>query len=322
MTDKIDIRQVKSLVSSGNLNELESLMLKEKQVDCPVIHRFSPGIYIREVFIPADTFAIGHKQKTEHLNVFLTGKVTMLNEDGSTTELIAPMIFTGQPGRKCGYISEDTVWLNIYNTEEKDVQKLEDMYLDKNPLPEGYIKKVNRSIDNQDYLKVLEEYGFDEKTVRTQSENKDDQTDFPDGGYKVAVMESDIEGKGLFATAGICPDEIIAIARLGVLRTPAGVYTNHSISPNAKMVMVENDIFLVSTKDIKGCAGGLIGEEITIDYRQALSLQIGVKKCHGIATAIIGGAVIGGVASTWDQKNRLEVLNLLQTHRQQQVQRQ
>ena len=116
---------------SKTLEAVESKMLDINQVECPVVHRFGPGIYIREVTIPADSFAIGHKQNFEHMNVFLKGRVTMLNEDGSTTELKAPMIFVGQPGRKIGYIHEDMVWLNIYATNETDIEKLEAHYFKK-----------------------------------------------------------------------------------------------------------------------------------------------------------------------------------------------
>jgi hypothetical protein len=41
------------------------------------------------------------------------------------------------------------------------------------------------------------------------------------------------------------------------------------------MVLRDNgNIDLVAKKAINGCQGGNLGEEITIDYRQALSLAI------------------------------------------------
>ena len=257
---------------------LEERMLKEPQVDCPVIHRFGPGIYIREVNIPADTIAIGHRQREKHLNVFLKGKITMLLEDGTTKILTAPMIFVGQPGRKCGYIHEEVIWLNVYSTEERNVEKLEARFLDKSMPDEEYIRKVDCTIDREDYAKVLKEFGFDEKTARSQSENKEDQIPFPEGGYKVSTGKSNIEGTGLFATATIEPGEEIAPARLEGKRTPAGVYTNHSAHPNAEMVKRGGDIYLVAKKTIKGCLGGYLGEEITTSYRQ--SLILGGLKCR------------------------------------------
>jgi len=39
------------------------------------------------------------------------------------------------------------------------------------------------------------------------------------------------------------------------------------------VLLPNNDIDLVAIRDIDGCKGGSLGEEITIDYRQALSLS-------------------------------------------------
>ena len=116
-----------------DIASVESKMLQHEQVECPVIHRFSPGLYIREVKIPADTLALGHHQKFEQLNLFLSGKITMLNDDGTTSELTAPMFFTGPPGRKIGYAHEDVVWLNVYPNpyDETDIDKLESHWVEK-----------------------------------------------------------------------------------------------------------------------------------------------------------------------------------------------
>ena len=64
----------------------------------------------------------------------LAGRVTMLNDDGSTTEYKAPMIFVGKPGRKIGFVHEDMTWLNVYpnvENEQLNITKLEDKYLTK-----------------------------------------------------------------------------------------------------------------------------------------------------------------------------------------------
>jgi hypothetical protein len=260
---------------------LESTFLKQPQVDCPVVHRFGPNIYIREVTIPAGSLSIGHYQKTTHLNNMLTGRVTIINEDGSHTELIAPQTFVSKPGRKIGYIHETIVWQNIYATDETDVEKLEAMFLDKSQTWQEHQKNqqlllsFDHSEDIADYYAAIADYGFDQETVQQQVQNLDDQCDFPLGGYKVMVAPSKIDGKGLFATGNFKIDEIIAPARINGLRTPAGRFTNHSKNPNAKMILLDNgDINLVSNMIIDGCKGGNLGNEITIDYRQALSLTI------------------------------------------------
>lgn len=263
------------------LQVVEKTMLDMPQVDCPVIHRFGPGVYIREVTIPADTFAIGHHQNFEHMNVMLKGRVTVLNDDGSTSELVAPMMFVGKPGRKIGYIHEDVVWLNVYATAETDVETLENTFITKSSTwlesqaAKNGLALLKSTVDADDFQNVLDEFGFTAEQAREQAENEADMIDLPFGGYKIKVDSSAIEGKGLFATAAIGPGELVAPARIGGKRTIAGRYTNHSVSPNAQMVMLDNgDISLVAIKQISGCRGGENGEEITINYREALRLQI------------------------------------------------
>lgn len=264
---------------------LEKEVMSLEQVPCPVIHRFGPGTYIREVKLPAGALAVGHEQRFEHTNVFLQGRVTMLNEDHTTTELCAPMIFVGKPGRKIGYIHEDVVWLNIYATEEQDVEKLEAYFLNKESdnwktflAAHQEKKQLESAAKKNDYAEMLSELGVTEEQVRAESEQAHDLIELPYGGYKVKVNKSAIEGQGLFATADILLGEIIAPARLSNRRTIAGRYTNHSSEPNAIMIRgSDNDIYLWAAKAIAGCHGGLDGEEITVDYRAARKLAAQIE---------------------------------------------
>jgi hypothetical protein len=212
----------------------------------------------------------------------LKGRVTMLLENGELSEVVAPAMFTAKPGRKIGYIHEDMVWLNVYATTETDVEKLEAMFLIKsdpwqeNNNMQNSIEKLNRIVDREDYKQALRELGVTEEIVRSQSENIDDMRPLPYGAWKVMIACSPIEGKGLFATADIKGGDLIAPARISGCRTIAGRYTNHGKNPNAEMFLLPNgDIELVALRDIKGCAGGYTGEEITIDYRKAASLSGG-----------------------------------------------
>lgn len=271
--------------SAGELaqfvGKIEQKMLEMDQVDCPVIHRFGPGVYIREVMIPAGTFAVGHHQNFEHMNIMLRGRVTVLNDAGGATELVAPMMFVGKPGRKIGYIHEDVVWLNVYSTDETDVETLESTFITKSDAwlesqaAKNSMALLKNTVDSDDYSKVLAEFGFTAAQARSQAENESDMIELPFGGYKIQVSSSAIEGKGLFATAAIYAGELIAPARIDGKRTIAGRFTNHSVTPNARMIMLDSgDINLVATKPIAGCKGGESGDEITINYREALSLQI------------------------------------------------
>jgi hypothetical protein len=112
------------------LDGIESMMLTAEQVACPTQHHFGPGIYIRESFLPAGTYVMGHAHKCEHTNIMLKGKMAVI-VNGEAKVIEGPCIFIGQPGRKFAYIIEDTIFQNIYATTETDIEKLEDMFVEK-----------------------------------------------------------------------------------------------------------------------------------------------------------------------------------------------
>ena len=99
-------------------------------IQCEEAHHFGPGIYIKEVTMPAGAVIVGKVHKVEHMCVMLTGRMILVQEDGSKQELIAPATFVAKPGRKVAYIIETTVFQNIYATDETDVEKLENMFVD------------------------------------------------------------------------------------------------------------------------------------------------------------------------------------------------
>lgn len=273
-----------ALFSEADVEKLEAAFLQEEQVECPVHHHFGPGVYVREVILPTGSCIIGHRHKTPHLNIMLEGRITLINPDGTHTELTAPQTFVSGPGRKIAYIHETVRWQNVYATEETDVETLESQLLDKSLAFEeaekanALLLTFDHSADHEDFAQAIAEFGFDAATVTAISENENDQTPLPHGEYKMMVSSSRIHGKGVFATADIAANELIAPARLAGKRTPAGRFVNHSKAPNAEMVLSDNgDIFLFAKQVIFGCKGARIGDEITVDYRQALSLSVGDK---------------------------------------------
>jgi hypothetical protein len=263
------------------IEQLESVLLELPQVDCPVLHHFGPGIYIREVRMPAGTFAIGHRQKEAHLNILLSGRVAMLDGDGTPKVVSAPFMYSGSPGRKVGYIIEDVVWQNIYSTDETNIEKLEARFLDKSNASNEFHQKMFdvRSFlaesDREDFKRTIEELGFSEEEVSIVSREESDQIDFPqESGSKVSLRKSPIHGTGVFANFSIGEFEVIGPARVAGKRTPIGRYVNHSANPNSFFVNNDcGDIYLMSLKKINGCSGGDCGEEITADYHQAVRVN-------------------------------------------------
>ena len=57
------------------IDQLEAVLFNCPQIDCPLVHRFTPGMYIREIFMPAGTMLTSMIHKTEHPYVVSQGKV-------------------------------------------------------------------------------------------------------------------------------------------------------------------------------------------------------------------------------------------------------
>ena len=259
----------------------EKELLQHEQSSCPVTHYFGPSLCIREVFMPAGTLAIGHIQKFDHMNVMLKGKVMVLGENGEMLTLTAPLIYVGKPGRKIGYVLEDVTWQNIYATDLKDIDAVEAAFIEKSldwqndAKAKFAVEALAHTESRKDYLSVLAESGLSHETARAQTENEDDRLDIDNTNIRVSKYPIDV--LGLYVTLPVKANDIICPARISGMRTQAGRYTNHTMNPNAIMVLRDNgDIDLVALVDLQGCQGGSLGTEVTIDYRQALALA-GIK---------------------------------------------
>jgi hypothetical protein len=281
VSDLIKARET-ALASTSIADRIEAECVDLPQGEAPVIHHFGPGVYVREVHLPAFSLVVGHHHKAPHLNIFLRGTLALLDDDGGVRVLHAPYLYTSGPGRKVAFTLSDCVWQNVVATEERDVDALEALMFDKSQVftmsaaQKAQAEAAAREVDRADFLVFCAESGLTPDQVRTMSVFSDDLIDMPDGWPKVTVRPSPIEGRGVFLSAPAEAGEVIGPARIGDKRTPLGRYTNHARVPNAAFVRAGNgDILLVALRRINGCVGGDAGEEVTVDYRQALALHGG-----------------------------------------------
>lgn len=106
--------------------EIEAVILALPQIEVQLTHRFSKGIYARELFIPKGAVLTGKIHKFENLNVISQGDVSVFSIDG-VMRVKAPYTFVASPGAKrLIYAHEDTIWTSIHATEETDLEKIEE----------------------------------------------------------------------------------------------------------------------------------------------------------------------------------------------------
>lgn len=245
---------------------IEAELNKFEQVDIPVTHVFAPGVYMRQIMIPKDTILISRYHKYDQIDIMVYGDMSIASQSGSF-RIKGPFSGVSSPGlKRIGYAHEDTLWIDVHATDATDIEKLEaDLFTDD-------YREISHLVDRTDYLDTLEEFNIPHEVALLQSRSQIDRISIHLESYELLISDSKRDGRGLFSSRNITPGEIIAPARIGNMRTQAGRYTNHSLTPNAKMVMrSDGDIDLVSIKNISAHT-----DEITVNYRQALSLLLGM----------------------------------------------
>lgn len=102
--------------------------------ELPVMHHFAPGLYVRELHMPAGTLATGKTHKTKHFLSVDVGDVTLWTEQGMR-RVQAPFKTISQPGAKRVALAHAYTVITTYHpTEETDLVKIEAELIE----PENY----------------------------------------------------------------------------------------------------------------------------------------------------------------------------------------
>lgn len=127
--------------SKDSMKELIAIVDQVPQLEIPVTHYFSPGVYGREIVMPAGMTGVGHIHKHRHLNIALTGHA-LVTCDGLTQEIRAPFIFESMPGaQKAFQVMEDLRWVTIH-ANPKEIQDIVEMEREIFELPEAMIREA------------------------------------------------------------------------------------------------------------------------------------------------------------------------------------
>ena len=122
---RADSSSVDTMSDRDKVSMLEEEMLKHEQIAIPVKHYFSPGVYAREITIPAGTLLTGRIHKYEQLNILSGGEISVLTQDGMK-RVCAPFTVVSPPGTKrIAYAHTECTWTTILATEEKDPDRIE-----------------------------------------------------------------------------------------------------------------------------------------------------------------------------------------------------
>jgi hypothetical protein len=130
------------------LDALEAEMTKYAPVQCPLVHRFTPGLYIREIFIPKDTLLTSVEHLTMHPFVISKGDISVWVPGGEIQRLTAPYTgITSPKTRRLLYAHEDTVWTTFHVTDLTDPDEIIKSITNTSPNP--LLQDVPDHIGNQ-----------------------------------------------------------------------------------------------------------------------------------------------------------------------------
>jgi len=117
--------EIDRLSDREKVSIVEAEMLKHPQIEIPVKHYFSPGVYAREITIPAGTLLTGRIHKYAQLNILSGGRISVLTDDGMK-DVEAPFTVVSPPGTKrIAFAHTECTWTTILATDEKDPDVIE-----------------------------------------------------------------------------------------------------------------------------------------------------------------------------------------------------
>lgn len=121
--------QLQEISIRDRLNDLETEMRNQPQLNLITDHFFSPGIYTRVLHIPKGCLLTGKIHKEPILNIMIKGEISVLLGE-EFKRIVAPYICISPAGsKKLGYAHEDTIWVGCHGTDDFDLAKIEKRFV-------------------------------------------------------------------------------------------------------------------------------------------------------------------------------------------------
>ena len=148
------------------VDNLEAVMMQfpEELIDGPLVHKFTDGMYIREIFMPAGSLWTSKIHKTEHPYVVSYGKAAVSIDAQELYEITAPYTGITKPGtRRVLYILEDCIWTTFHRIDgmKSEYNDLSSEEIDKiveeieGKILEPHINQITGSDVGKEYKEIL-----------------------------------------------------------------------------------------------------------------------------------------------------------------------
>lgn len=142
----LDKKEIAKKSLTNSIDELEATMLDNFEiVDCPVVNRFTDGMYVRETTMPTGSLITSKIHKTQHTYFVMKGKAIVWI-DGVEHFIEAPYIGITEPNtRRVLYILEECTWATSHpNPDNENLEQIEDRIIEKHDNPYLSLEIKNR----------------------------------------------------------------------------------------------------------------------------------------------------------------------------------
>jgi len=114
-----------------SLMALEKELSKLPQLEAPLVHTFSGGVYIRQMLIPRNSLIIGKRHRFETCNILMEGTLLLyMGKDKEPQRIDGPFMFTSPPGtKKMALCLDEAIFLNIHPTDKTDLAEIEKEFI-------------------------------------------------------------------------------------------------------------------------------------------------------------------------------------------------
>jgi len=146
--------------NDDRIDELEATMIESFiRLDCPIVNRFTKGMYIREIFMPEGALITSKIHKTEHPFTISKGSAMVSVDGGEWYELKAPYTGITKPGtRRILFILEDCIWTTYH--PYKSIKGTEGVLSEEKQ--EQIIGKIEKRIIEKHVNKILQKHKEDQ----------------------------------------------------------------------------------------------------------------------------------------------------------------
>lgn len=83
------------------------------------------GLYTRTIFIPKGATVVGKIHRKPCVNIVASGDISIMTESGALRVQAGYTVTSPAGIQKVGYAHEDTIFINVFRTEETDITLIE-----------------------------------------------------------------------------------------------------------------------------------------------------------------------------------------------------